>query len=229
MTEEPAGHPGPNETTPAGQRTVLVVDLDGEPLAPLRALEEILLRLGTWEDDDQQEPSPDTQPLGLPPPLAGRVALTAVQRLLTALAPTQSRGPGCGRLLAPDVRYEHAPLTALTLPAADIDLLSATAAVLGHPALNAEIVDLVSTFAEQLGSGYRRTEPIELVSLLARLAGLLDLAPTDDTRLLTARLRATPPGADCVLGDAEEAAHARTADRMNHTWAHGSGINRYLY
>jgi hypothetical protein len=69
----------------------------------------------------------------------------------------------------------------------------------------------------------------ELVSLLARLAGLLDLAPTDDTRLLTARLRATPPGTDCVLGDAEEAAHARTADRMTHMWAHGSGIDRYLY
>jgi hypothetical protein len=56
-----------------------------------------------------------------------------------------------------------------------------------------------------------------------------DLAPTDDTRLLTARLRATPPGTDCVLSNVEEAAHARTADRMNHMWAHGSGIDRYLY
>ncbi len=44
------------------------------------------------------------------------------------------------------------------------------------------------------------------------------------TRLLT-----TPPGTDCVLSDAEEAAHARTADRMNYIWAHGSGIDRYLY
>jgi len=120
-------------------------------------------------------------------------------------------------------------MTALTLPAADIDLLAATAAALVHPRLNADIADLVSTFAEQLASGYRRADRTELVSLLARLAGLLDLAPTDDTRLLTARLRAIPPGADCVLSDAEEAAHARTADRMNHMWAHGSGIDRYLY
>ncbi|SNR79848.1 hypothetical protein SAMN06272737_12634 [Blastococcus mobilis] len=208
---------------------MLVVDLDGEPLAPLRALEEILLCLGTWEDDDRQGPGTDTEPLRVSAPLAGRVALAAAQRLLTALAPTQSRGPGCGRLLAPDGRYEHAPLTALTLPAADINVLSATADALGHPRLNANIAELVDDHAEQLGGGYRRTDRTDLVSLLARLAGLLDLAPSDDTRLLTARLRATPPGTDCVLTDAEEAAHARTADRMNHMWAHGSGIDRYLY
>src|SRR4051794_39578509 len=151
------------------------------------------------------------------------------QRLLAALAPTQSQGSGCGRLLAPDGRYEHAPLTMLTLPAADIDLLCATAAALGHPGLDADIAELVDAHAEQLGGGYRRPGRTDLVSLLARLAGLLDLAPTDDTRFLTAQLRATPPGTECVLSDAEEAAHARTADRMNHMWAHGSGIDRYLY
>ncbi|SDY74128.1 hypothetical protein SAMN05661080_04458 [Modestobacter sp. DSM 44400] len=221
--------PGRSDETAAGRRTVLVVDLDGEPLAPLRALEEILLCLGMWEDDDRRAPGTGTEPLRVPAPLAGRVALAAVQRLLTALAPTQSRRPGCGRLLAPDGRYEHAPLTVLTLPAADINVLSATADALGHPRLNPEIADLASTFAEQLGSGYRRTDRTDLVSLLARLACLLDLAPTDDTRLLIARLRATPPGTDCVLSDAEEAAHARTADRMNHMWAHGSSIDRYLY
>jgi len=43
VTEQPTRHPGPSEETRPGQRTVLVVDLDGEPLAPLRALEEILL------------------------------------------------------------------------------------------------------------------------------------------------------------------------------------------
>jgi hypothetical protein len=229
VTEQPTGHPGPSEETAAGQRTVLVVDLDGEPLAPLRALEEILLCLGTWEDDDRQDPSTGTEPLRLPAPLADWAALAAVQRLLTALAPTQSQGPERGRLLAPDGRYEHAPMTALTLPAADIDLLAATAAALGHPRLDADIADLVAAHAEQLPSGYRRADRTELVSLLARLAGLLDLAPTDDTRLLTARLRATLPGTDCVLSDAEEAAHARTADRMNHMWEHGSGIDRYLY
>ena len=46
----------------------------------------------------------------------------------------------------------------------------------------------------------------DLVSLLTRLAGLLGVSPTDDTRLLTTRLQATPPGTDCMLNDAEEAA-----------------------
>lgn len=229
MAEQSTGHPGPGEETAAGQRTVLVVDLDDEPLAPLHALEEILLCLGTWEDDDRQDPGTDTEPLRLPAPLAERVALAAAQRLLSALAPTQSRGPGCGRLLAPDGRYEHAPLTALTLPAADIDILSAAAAALGHPRLDPDITDLVDAHAEHLGDTHRSADRTDLVSHLARLADLLDLAPTDDIRLLTARLLTTPPDTDCVLSDAEEAAHARTADRMNHIWAHDSGIHRYLH
>ncbi|TQN37300.1 hypothetical protein FHU33_3943 [Blastococcus colisei] len=226
MAEQATSHPEPSEETRPGQRAVLVVDLDGEPLAPLRALEEIPLRLGMWEDDDRQGPSADTEPLRLPAPLADRVALAAVQRLLTALAPTQSRAATQGRLLAPDGRYEHAPMTVLSVPAADIELLAAIAATLGHPRLDPDITDLVAGHAEQLNPGYRRTD---LVSVLARLAGLLDLPPSDDTRLLTARLRAIPLGTDCVLSDAEEAAHARTADRMNCLWADGSGIDRYLY
>ena len=38
----------------------------------------------------------------------------------------------------------------------------------------------------------------------------------------------TRPGVDCVLRNSEEAAHARTVDRMNDLRAHGSGIDRYL-
>jgi hypothetical protein len=38
VAEQATGHPAPNELTRPGQRTVLVVDLDGEPLAPLRAM-----------------------------------------------------------------------------------------------------------------------------------------------------------------------------------------------
>jgi hypothetical protein len=182
VTEQATGHPGQSEETRPVQRTVLVVDLDGEPLAPLRALQEILLCLGTWEDDDRRDPGTDNQPLRLPPPLADRVALAAVQRLLSALgAHPAPRGPGCGRLLAPDGRYEHAPMTALTLPAADIGLLSDTAAALGHPGLDADIGELVAAHAEQLAGGCRSGGRTGLVWLLARLAGLLGLAPTDDT------------------------------------------------
>lgn len=44
------------------------------------------------------------------------------------------------------------------------------------------------------------------MSLLARLAGLLTSPPPTDTRLLTARLRATAPDNDCARSDIEEAA-----------------------
>ena len=102
-----------------------------------------------WEDDDRQDPGTSTEPLRLPAPLADRVALAAAQRLLNALAPTQSRGPGCGRLLAPDGRYERAPMTAFTLPAADIDLLGATAAALAHPLLDPAIGELIDPSAQR--------------------------------------------------------------------------------
>ena len=213
----------------AAARTVLVPDLDGELLAPLRALEEVLLSLGSWEDEDREDPLQDGAPLALPAPLADRVALDVVQRLSAVLGPTQSREPGQGRLLGPDGRYEHAPLTVLTVAAGDVQVLSATAAALGHPGLDADVVDVVQTFAEQLGDTYRRVDRGGLVSLVARLAGLLDLAPTEDTALLLTRLLAAPPGADLVLTEAEEQAYGRTVDRMNAMWVHGSGVDRFQY
>lgn len=121
--------------TESDVRTVLVPDLDGELLVPLRALEEVLLSLSMWEDDDVEDPPEDREPLALPEPLA---------------------------------------------------------------------------------NGYA-------------LAGLLDLEATDDSRLLVERLRVNPPERDLALTDAEERAYARTADRLNHMWAHGSGIDRFLY
>jgi hypothetical protein len=94
VAEQASGHPGQSDELPAGQRIVLVADLDGEPLAPLRALEEILLRLGTWEDDDRRDPGTDREPLRVPAPLADQVALAAVQRLLTTVAPTSPGDQG---------------------------------------------------------------------------------------------------------------------------------------
>lgn len=215
-------------TTPA-VRTVLVPDLDGELLVPLRALEEVLLSLSLWEDDDREDPPTDREPVTLPAPLADGVALAAVQRLAAALGPTQSRGPELGRLLAPDGSYEHAALTVLELPAVDVETLSATAVALGHPLLDPDVADVVQTFAEQLGDTYQRVDRTELVSRVARLAGLLDLEATDDSRRLVERLQANPPGLDLALTDEEEAAYVRTADRLNRMWALGSGVDRYLY
>ena len=58
----------------AGQRTLLAVDLNGEPLAPLRALKEIPLFLGTWGEYARQDPGTETHPLRVParsPPNVG--------------------------------------------------------------------------------------------------------------------------------------------------------------
>ncbi|GAB3361284.1 hypothetical protein [Modestobacter lapidis] len=68
-------------------------------------------------------------------------------------------------------------MTVLTLPAADVDLLSATAAALGHPGLHPDITELVDAHAEQLAGGCRSGGRTELVSLLARLAGLCSTSP----------------------------------------------------
>ena len=61
-------------------------------------------------------------------------------------------------------------MTALTLPAADIDLLCGTADALGHPGLDPDIGELVDAYAEQLAGGSRSGGRTELVSLLARPA-----------------------------------------------------------
>ncbi|TKJ25718.1 hypothetical protein [Blastococcus sp. CCUG 61487] len=68
--------------------------LDGEPLAPLRALEEILLRLGTWEEDDRRDSSADTEPLRVPPPLADRAALPPCSACLGARDSRRHRAAG---------------------------------------------------------------------------------------------------------------------------------------
>jgi hypothetical protein len=220
-----------SEPSPSDERVVLVVDLNGELLTPLQMLEEVLLALGLWEADDAEDP-PERDPLHLPAPLANRVALNAVKRLHAALRPTQSLGSEHGRLLGPDGICEHAPLSIVTLPVADIATLSATAQVLGHPALDPDVANLVVDFARSFAVDVHtrgRIDRPEFVSRVARVAGLLDLAPTEDTQLLIARLAANPAGLDLALTEAEEAAYRRTADRMHMMWADTSGIEPYLY
>jgi hypothetical protein len=109
--------------------TRLLPDLDDELTAALAHVEELLLEVAAWEDDD-----PDT---AWPPPLAGAQALAAVRRIWDAVAPAQgeraAKAGRTGRLLAPDGRYEHAPLRLVDVGQADIDALAAAAAVFGTP------------------------------------------------------------------------------------------------
>jgi hypothetical protein len=220
---------GPVADWTGGQQwVVLMVDLDGEVLEPLSALDELLIALASWEADDRAGEPTVEAPLELPPPLADQVALGAVQRLTAALGPTQFRRTA-GRLSGPGGLVDHAQLTVLTLAAADVRILSSTAQALGHPALDADLADLVHSFAAGLSSPRERVDRAEFVSRIARLAGLLDLAPTPESQLLVDRLTAAEPGTDVVLTPAEERAYEHTADRMNAMWGLGSAAARALY
>src|SRR3954452_23498101 len=216
----------PTGEEPLGRRVVLVLDLDGQPLAVLSALEELLADLAAWEESDATDPPQNRAPLRLPAPLAGRVALAVVRRLAAALEPTQCLGWERGRLLAPDGSHAHPALSVLTLPSADLALLSATAAALGRPGLAPDLVDVLTGYAdrltEQLAGRHAPADRAGFVAGIAALAGLLDLAPTAASHVPSARLAATAPGLHLALTDAEEAAYAATAARITTLWVAGS-------
>ncbi len=159
------------------------------------------------------------------------MALAAVRRLAEALQPTQCPGSERGRLLGPDGSHAHTALSVLLLPCADIEILAATARALGRPGLEPDLVDVLTAyadrFANQLAGRCAPANRVEFVVGIAGLAGLLDLAPTEATQLLVARLSASPPGLDLALTDAEEAAYTGTLARMTAMWPHGSELTRF--
>src|SRR3954468_18510493 len=88
-------------TVPLGEeqldrRVVLVVDLSGQPLPVLSALEELLADLAAWEESDATDPPQARAPLRLPAPLAGGVALAAGRRAAGGRGPAPGPGRRCG-------------------------------------------------------------------------------------------------------------------------------------
>lgn len=201
----------------------LIPDLDDELTAALGQIEELLLVFGLWEDEDD----PD-DPVELPVPLADRAALAAVNRIQTAVYPTQGERAAAagatGRLLGPDGRYEHVPLRLVDVDQADVDTLSAAARLLGNPRHTQDIDDGLDA-----GAGRTDLTRTELVVTIARVAGLLDLAATDDTRLLAGLLAGVGPADDLVLNPAGEVAYQRTVDRLNAMWADSNPLTRWAY
>jgi len=154
----------------------------------------------------------------LPPPLAHNHALNAVQRLLRALAGTQGRDSAQGRLLAPDGRYEHAPVTFIDVATDDIATIAVTARMIGSPSASEDLCDAI----EEIGGAVYPLAAMtraELASGLARITGLLDLAWTPELERLH----------DVTLTVEEEAAYQATVDRFNAMWALSSGIDRFLH
>lgn len=210
---------------PVPQRTCAVPDLGGELLDPLHVTAEVLLGLAGWESDGGNG---DGLGAPLPPPLAHNRALDAVQRLLRALASTQGRDSARGRLLAPDGRYEHAPVTFIDVATDDIATIAAAARMIGSPSASEDLCDAVEEISGAVYPLAAMTRA-ELASGLARITGLLDLAWTPELERLHTRLSHTGPGQDVTLTIEEEAAYQATADRFNAMWALGSGIDRFIY
>ena len=203
----------------------LVPDLDDELAVALASVEELLLTLAAWEDEDPG--------LGLPPALAGRAALQATGRLWAALAPTQgdrARQAGrTGRLLGPDGRYEHLPFRLAEVDPADVTALAAAARELGSPGASDPIREAVEVGADMAYGCHDETSCEQLVMRAAQIAGLLDLAETTDTAVLRGLLETAGPAVNVVLTVDAEAAYQRLAGRFNQMWALGSGMSRFLY
>ena len=215
------------EQATAGERVVVLPDLDTEFTAALAEVEELLLTLRwqeTWDPDDL---------VAHPAALGGGVALQALRRVADTVRPTQTdpdTAPG-GRLLGPDGRYEHVPLRFVRVRVADIDALSAVAAELGEPVRTEAVSDALRLHAGHRAQDRKFPDPdVALVALVARVAGVLDLESTRDTELLRARLdQPVAAAGDVVLTAAEETAYQRVITRFNRMWTLGDPVERFTY
>lgn len=196
----------------------VVPDLGDELLHALGQVEELLLTLAVWEEEDN---------VGLPEPFAHRSALAALEAVDDAVRPTQSRdeqAPVPGRLLGPDGRYEHLPLRFVRILAEHLGTLDHAAQVLADPRAHDELSDALDQHAEA-----NSVRPAELAGWLSRAVSVLGLPWDDDVRALWGAVVAHPSTADIVLSDAEEQAYGRVAGRINALWSYGSGIDRFLF
>lgn len=196
----------------------VVPDLGDELLYALGQVEELLLTLAVWEEEDAAE---------FPEPFASRGALAALEEVIDAIRPTQSRDerePVPGRLLGPDGRYEHLPLRFVRIPAAHLEVLEHAAQVLVLGSCHNDLADALDQHAEA-----NRISVDALAGWLSRTVSLFGLAWDDDVRALWGAVVAHPSSCDVVLSDAEEQAYGRVASRVNALWSYGSGIERFRY
>lgn len=206
----------------------LIPDLDDEITTALAHVEELLLEVAAWEDED-----PETQ---WPAPLAGGEALDAVRRLWDSIAPVQGKGATeaglTGELRAPDGRYEHVPLRLIDVDAADVDRLAEAAKIFGAPSAPHHVATVLehtaaALYGDLLWPTGDSPQP-RLVMTIAKLAGLLDLHPDDDTALLTRIITGQRDNTITLTPDAE-AAYQRFSRRANAMWALSDPLRLYEY
>ncbi|MEV7602960.1 hypothetical protein AB0O91_36900 [Kitasatospora sp. NPDC089797] len=201
--------------------TLLLPQIDSW-LDPFAALEEpLLLHLRPLPDAD-----PDEQ-WQLPQGLDGEAVYEAWSRIVDALpatlrervwAKTYDPLPDELTLLAPDGRYEHAPLYAATVAQADVDRL---AELLGHlrraayGAGDTGDLDQILQLTASYRSEHQRQVGVEdVVQSVAAAIAVLQQQPDADTELLLAVVEPAEPGTRIVLTDQQEAAYQRVIDRF---------------
>lgn len=204
---------------------VLVPDVHGRLSQPLKLLIDLLVDVQTWNDDRGGVRSP----LVLPGMLVARGTLQSIRRLLYLLEPTQCRPDGVACVYGPGCSEPHTILTPVQIPVRDVEVLSLTARVLGHPALPAPVRDLVTIYAGVDVPDDLPAHAGDLVARMAGLAGLLMPCPVPAARSLAARLLVAQRwGQRTVLTDAEEAAYQAILAHINLLWTASSPDHRPL-
>ncbi|MGH9008737.1 MAG: hypothetical protein ACRDYF_02705, partial [Acidimicrobiia bacterium] len=174
---------------------VVLPDTDGEVAHHLGQLEEVVLQLQPYDEEDEPAPA------GLGPD-----ALEALQRILSAVLAAE-RTPAVPLLGAGS--FELVPLRILDLDPADLAAVGRAIAALGHALLVKD--ELVTDVVENFSAGPHQT-PNDLVAGFARAHGVLDLGPDDDTRTLAALLAVSGAGPVVLTGE-QEAAYERFTGR----------------
>lgn len=230
-----------------GTTQVAVLDLDGEGLPDLVALEETLLTLRYWEepDDDEEDVEPVTD---LPAPLAGGYAARAFGRVAPLLLDTQGDrakragrtgtiySPATGTGSAPAGQLvERAPLRVLQLDAGDVAILQALADALetrpAHEAIPEAAEQHFDATAPGL-DGHARTPHEQLVNAARGLADLLTTPArfTTEQAALVAMVADQPAGADVTLDAAQHRVYRELVVALTQAGVglHASGLAGFI-
>lgn len=193
------------------ERLRILPDTDGEVAHHLSQLEEVLLQLQPYDEED------DPAPAGLGPD-----ALEALRRILQAVLATERTA--AVQLLAGG-NFELVPLRVVDLDPADLTTVGGAIAALGHALLVKD--ELVTDIVENFSVGPHQT-PNDLVASFARTHGILDLAPDDDTRTLADLITGAGTG-PVVLTSRQEAAYERLTGRALAMFHLNDPLARFLY
>jgi hypothetical protein len=232
---------------------VLVPEVE-ELAAICAGAEDLLLTLAVAEEDSAEDPAPWV----LPAPIRGRQALDTLHRVMAelrdtvdglALPPVEPSDSTRPRLFSDE--RERVPLRAVQIAIGDRRMLAAAVGQLQlalSPAARrgidnpwerkrlsdlAELLEQIEDSEQAATSSYgqpKRDGDTSVVQQLARLSGLLNLPPDDDTTLLVGIVRTSAEsGADAHLTPSQTTAYGKTVTRLNTVLTGGDPLARWVY